>query len=485
MAQVNGDDSMRLTRLVRWLTAVGLIGAATLGGPAAAGAAQATARQALAATSEMPVSQRAPASAGQPGQYVPGADEWWLADWQVPQQVWPLTEGAGVTVGVVDTGVQASVPDLRGVVLPGGDMLGDPGDGETDFDAQTDGHGTAVAVLIAGQGYGTGTVGLAPAARILPVHAATPGAAGDANIMAAGIEFAVDHGAQVINVSLGLRAPSASSCDPVLQDAVSYALTHNVVVVAAAGDTDVSGTGPFEPASCAGVLAVGAVGPNGTLWPYSTRQPYVSVAAPGDHVDDVGRDGRYTVAGAGTSASAPLAAATAALIRSRYPSMPWYQVDQRLTGTAVPVGTAVPAAGYGYGIIDPAKAVNAASYPVSSSAPDPPLTAFQAWLASPDGQAWAQVNTQHPALASPAAASARQSPAPAAAAGHAGAVPPASAAPAPTPAPQRATLSGLTAVDIPVHPLILVGLAVCLAALLLVALAGALTRSRGRHARAD
>lgn len=216
---------MQVTRPVRGLVAVGLAVASALWMPAAATA----------------------LVTGQASQYTPSPDEWWLPDWQVPQQVWPVTEGAGVTVGVIDTGVEASVPDLRGVVVPGGDMLGDPGAGETDFDTRSDGHGTAVAVLIAGQGYGTGTVGIAPQARILPVHAATPGVAGDADTLAAGIEFAVDHGAQVVNVSLGLPSPSGTSCDPVLQDAVAYALEHNVVVVAAAGDTDVSGPGPVEP----------------------------------------------------------------------------------------------------------------------------------------------------------------------------------------------------------------------------------------------
>jgi subtilisin family serine protease len=370
-------------------------------------------------------------------------------------------------------------------------MLGDPGNGETDFDTQADGHGTAVAVLIAGQGNGTGTVGIAPQARILPVHAATPGVAGDAETMAAGIEFAVSHGAQVINISLGLPSPSAMSCEPVLQDAVAYALERDVVVVAAAGDTDVGGAGPVEPASCAGVLAVGAVGPDGSLWPDSTRQPYVSVAAPGENVDFVGRDGRYTSAGAGTSASAPLAAGAAALIRSRYPSMPWYQVDQRLIGTATPAGTPVPNDGSGYGIIDPARALNVAGYPVAATAPDPPQARFQAWLASPDGQAWAQVNAPRPVTPSPAPAAV---PTPSAAASptriiavhmEVGDVAAASAVPAASPAatPQRATLTGLDMVDMPASPAILVILlGACLAGVFVLTLLGALARSRSRHA---
>jgi membrane-anchored mycosin MYCP len=344
--------------------------------------------------------------------YSPGKDEWWLTSWQVPQQVWPLSEGAGVTVAVIDTGVQASVPDLRGVVVPGADMLGDAGHGETDFDTAVDGHGTAVAVLIAGQGRGTGTVGIAPQAKILPVHADTPGVAGDTANIAAGIEYAASHGAAVINVSLGPAAPSATSCDSDLQDAVAYALERGSVVVASAGDTDVAGEGPVEPASCAGVLAVGGTEPGGALWPDSVQQPYVSVAAPACDMVFVGSDGRYSTDGAGTSAAAPLVAGVAALIRSRYPTMPWYQVDQRLITTATEEGATAPNNGYGYGIINPAKAVNAAAYPVTPSAPNPVYAQFETWLASPAGEAWAHANG---ASAPPAALTAPAAPAPSAA----------------------------------------------------------------------
>jgi membrane-anchored mycosin MYCP len=324
--------------------------------------------------------------------YTPSSNEWWLQNWRVPQEVWPLSEGAGVTVAVVDSGVQASIPDLRGVVLSGGDMLGDPGNGDQDFAASKNGHGTAVAVLIAGQGYGTGTVGIAPQANILPVHVIYPGRLGTSRTVAAGIEYAVNHGASVINLSLSAPAPSATSCDPQEQDAVAYAIAHNVVVVAAAGDTNLFGLGPVEPASCAGVLAVGGVEPDGSLWPDSTQQPYVSVAAPGDHVVYVGMNGRYTTTGWGTSFSSALVAGAAALIRSRYPSMPWYQVVQRLIGTADNAGFPVPNNGYGYGIINVAGAVNASAYPVSATSPDPVYAAYRAWLASPQGQTWAQAN---------------------------------------------------------------------------------------------
>ena len=83
-------------------------------------------------------------------QLTPGPGEWWFAGWQVQQRVWPLTQGAGVTVAEVESGVQASVPDLRGVVLPGANLTGSGGNGDTDIQVGEDGHGTATAVLIAG-----------------------------------------------------------------------------------------------------------------------------------------------------------------------------------------------------------------------------------------------------------------------------------------------------------------------------------------------
>ena len=233
------------------------------------------------------------APAGRAGtQLTPGPAEWWFAGWQVQRTVWPLTEGAGVTVAEVGSGVQASLPDLHGVVLPGANLTGSGGNGDTDIQIGEDGHGTAMAVVIAGQGTGTGTVGIAPKARILPVT--------------------------------------------------------------------VGGSGP--------------------------REPYVAVAAPGDHMVYVGRDGRYTTTGAGTSFSAALTAAAAALIRSRYPDMPWYQVDQRLIGTATPAGRRVPNTGYGYGIVNLARAVNAQSYPVPAAAANPVYASFSRWLATAAGR---------------------------------------------------------------------------------------------------
>ena len=96
----------------------------------------------------------------------------------------------------------------------------------------------------------------------------------------------------------GIGVSSPSRCDPVLQAAVAYALGRDAVLIASAGNTNLF-PGPDQPASCAGVLAVGGTEPDGTLWPGSTREPYVAVAAPADHMVYVGRDGRFTTTGAG------------------------------------------------------------------------------------------------------------------------------------------------------------------------------------------
>ncbi|MCL2585160.1 MAG: S8 family serine peptidase, partial [Streptosporangiales bacterium] len=304
-------------------------------------------------------------------------------------------QGSGITVAVLDSGVQAGNADLQGVVKPGADMLGDSGNGERDY-GPDGGHGTEVASLIAGQGANGDPVGLAPQAKILPVHVINP--SNGMGPVANGIKYAVDHGAQVINMSLSADAPSATTCDPQVQQAVSYALSHNVVVVAGSGDTNKTGTAPQEPASCAGVLAVGGVEPSNSLWPDSTQGLDVSVAAPGAQVYNVSANGQeYTYRGYGTSFASALASGAVALIRAANPSMPWYTVDQRLAATAIPVGQ-VPNSGVGFGIIDISKAMHASRYPVSSSAPNPTYARYQNWLKStgqsaPAGSSGAQASS--------------------------------------------------------------------------------------------
>ncbi len=253
-------------------------------------------------------------SAGAASRLQPRPDEWWFSTWKIQQRVWPLSEGSGATVAVLDTGVQAGVPDLAGAVLPGGNVAGGGGDGRTDVDTQTDGHGTAMSVLIAGRGGGTGMVGIAPRARILPVVVNHNGSAG--LTISAGIRFAVDHGAKVISISQGVPGAPGPICDVGVQQAVAYAVEHDVVVVASAGDTgNTASDYPQWPASCAGVLAVGGIEPDGSPWSGTQRQPYVDVAGPGDRVGWSGKDGKYIADSYGTSGAAALVSAALALVR--------------------------------------------------------------------------------------------------------------------------------------------------------------------------
>jgi subtilisin family serine protease len=173
---------------------------------------------------------------------------------------------------------------------------------------------------------------------------------------------------------------------------VADAVAHNVVVVAASGDTNLGGTAPEEPATCAGVLAVGGVESSGKLWPDSTQGSNVSVVAPSYQMYVVGRDGEDSSTGQGTSFAAPLVSAAAALIRSRYPSMPWWRVDQRIIQTAIRTGSGVPNDSYGYGIMNIGEALNASKYPVPVSSARPQYTDYVSWLQTSVGQAWAADN---------------------------------------------------------------------------------------------
>ena len=200
----------------------------------------------------------------------PMSNQWWFTAWQVENKVWPITQGEGVTVGLIDSGVEARLPDFSGAVVPGTDETGGGGDGRTDTDtAAVAGHGTGMASLIAAQGRGTGFVGVSPKAKILPI------VANSTMSVSKGIHYAVDHGAKVINISQG--APN-SQCSSSSQEAVAYAIQHDVVVVAASGDYGNSSNSPLTPANCAGVLAVGAVNQQLKPWEGTERQPYVSVA---------------------------------------------------------------------------------------------------------------------------------------------------------------------------------------------------------------
>ncbi|GHF61581.1 type VII secretion-associated serine protease [Kitasatospora xanthocidica] len=289
--------------------------------------------------------------------------QWALKTFEAEAKVWPVSQGDGVVVGVIDTGVSQDQPDLTGQVLPGADFSGGNSDGRVD----TNGHGTGMASLIAGHGHASqaGVMGLAPKARILPVRVMTGGDGPDPeptsdsqeNGFAEAIRFAVDHGAKVVNISLG----GNYRFDSKLRKSVSYAVSKDVVLVASTGNSG-SSMGADYPAAFPGVVAVGAVDSNGTVWERSTSGVETTLAAPGVGIyrsavtAQTGYERR-----SGTSDATAYVSATAALIRSKYPNLSAGQVISRMikAATRPADGSVVPNNQYGYGIVAPAKALEA------------------------------------------------------------------------------------------------------------------------------
>lgn len=227
----------------------------------------------------------------------PNSNEWWFDSFSIQSAAWSYTRGDGVTVAVLDTGVNADLPDFRGgVVLPGADFDGNGGDGRRDTSGTTnDSHGTSMASLIAAQGTGASDfLGVAPGVKILPIDVSVDGDGGPK-----AIRYAADHGAKVISISQGSSAGSyPNDCRPDMQDAVIYAAKRDAVVVAAAGNTgDGSANFPEAPAGCPGVVGVGAFDYTGTPWEHTQRQSYVTVAGPGVNIASIGKDGRLYTGG--------------------------------------------------------------------------------------------------------------------------------------------------------------------------------------------
>jgi membrane-anchored mycosin MYCP len=279
--------------------------------------------------------------------------------------VWPLTEGQGVTVAVVDSGVDFT-PQLLGRVTAH-DLTG-TGLQDCGTNDATAGHGTEVAAIIAAsdmQSKGIPFEGVAPAARILSVKVQDQNQDQSGSVtLAEGIRYAVQQGAQVINVSI--TTPRST---PDLRAAVEFALRDNVVIVAAGGnDTTDTGVGPFYPASYPGVLSVGAVDPTGALAGFSDQRSHVAVTAPGEDVTSAAPGPGYAQEDlSGSSFAAPFVSGVAALVRARYPRLTARQVVARIVATAD--GNTGP--GTGNGLVNPVEAVTAILGGTSAQGPSP------------------------------------------------------------------------------------------------------------------
>ncbi len=303
-------------------------------------------------------------------------EAWVLNMLHVPQ-AWAVSQGRGVIVAVIDSGVNPDVSDLTGSVITGPDYTGvgtppsNPGWGQ---------HGTWMASLIAGHGHGgggDGIIGMAPQSRVLSIRVITDRAdPGYQRYMrqpqtriqhelADAIRYAVAHGAGVISMSLGYSLQSRS-----VRSALQDAFNHNVVVVASSGNSGGtmaargqgghSGQAPYSfPADYLGVLGVGAVNSADQPAGFSSDNLSVQVAAPGVDVPAQGRDGQYWLV-SGTSPACALTAGVAALIRSAYPRLSQALVREAITATA----QHRPPGGYddrvGFGTVDAAAALAAA-----------------------------------------------------------------------------------------------------------------------------
>ncbi|MGY0487643.1 type VII secretion-associated serine protease mycosin [Streptomyces sp. WG-D5] len=293
------------------------------------------------------------------------AQQWGLTALHT-DEVWKTTRGKGVTVAVLDTGVDDEHPDLAGNVLEGKDLVGF---GAQRGDRPWARHGTAIAGIIAGHGHGKddgdGVMGVAPEAKILPVRVILED--GDpsrskaretrGNALADGIRWAVDHGADVINLSLGDDSDTAHP-EAGEDAAVQYALKKGVSVVASAGNGGEQGDHVSYPAAYPGVITATAVDSAGTRASFSTRRWYATVAAPGRGIVTADPDRKYYSAW-GTSAASAFVSGAVALVRAAHPGLSPAQIKKLLEDTAEDPPSGGRDDSRGYGLVDPAAAIRA------------------------------------------------------------------------------------------------------------------------------
>ncbi|MEU5430114.1 type VII secretion-associated serine protease mycosin [Streptomyces olivoreticuli] len=267
------------------------------------------------------------------------------------EQMWKVSRGQGVTVAVVDTGVNDSLPELRGQVLEGVDASNKPSGPNVD----SEGHGTNMATLIAGTGADGGIQGLAPEAKVLPVKI-VPDYKADAPdpLLSRGIRYAADHNAKVINISMG--SPGSNADFPQTASAIKYALDKGSLIFASSGNSGDKGNDPDVPGSLPGVVGVGAIDRQGKVAKFSTYGDQVGLVAFGDEmVEHCQKSAGYCIGG-GTSQATAIASASAALIWAKHPDWTNNQVLRVMMETAgKPAGAKMPSKYLGYGSVRPRK----------------------------------------------------------------------------------------------------------------------------------
>lgn len=287
------------------------------------------------------------------GHIVPNDTLYAEYQWNLPQisaeRGWDLTKGSSeIIVAVIDTGVQTDHPDLEGRLVEGINIISPSSPPEDDV-----GHGTHVAGIISAQTNNLeGVAGLTWYTKIMPVKVLDNTGAGTTYSVAQGILWAVDHGAQIINMSLGNYADAEF-----LHDALQYAYDRGVVLVAASGNDNTDR--PGYPAAYPEVIGVSATDPYTMRAEYSNYGDYIDVAAPGTSIPSAYPGSQYAAL-SGTSMASPHVAALASLILSVCPDITNAEIADIMRETANDLGSPGKDPYFGYGQINMQRALHAA-----------------------------------------------------------------------------------------------------------------------------
>jgi thermitase len=264
---------------------------------------------------------------------------------------WDTTQGAGVTIAILDSGVDPSHPDLVANLVPGFNVYGN----NTDT-SDVCGHGTAVAGSAAARSNnGIGVAGVAGQAKIMPIRVAYLDSASNScyaytSTIASGITYAADHGARIANVSYG---PLAG--DPTIQSAANYMKSKGGLVFVSAGNNGID----EKATPTTSLIAVSASDSADAKASWSSYGSFVSIAAPGAGIWTTSKGGTYG-GWNGTSFASPVAAGVAALMMAAAPSLDGAQIEQAMFATAVDLGAAGRDPYFGYGRVNALAAVKAA-----------------------------------------------------------------------------------------------------------------------------
>jgi len=344
-----------LRRGVATLTAAMIAGGAAVAAEAVV--ASPTARAAIATPSALTVGDVSLGAAGALERL--GGTQWGLAALRT-QEAWSYSKGAGAVVAVIDSGVDGTHPDLAGRVLPGWSSFSKTPI-SADVNSDVFGHGTHIAAIIAGDDDGHGVTGVAPLASILPVAVTDASLRSRGDIVADAIAWAVDHGADVINLSLAGARNGDDDSGPWCP-AIRAAFEAGVIVVTSAGNSGTRGNPAMNPASCPLVVSVTGVDETLTHAPFASSDSTVTFAAPGRQIvsafptDELNHPYMQWT---GTSMATPFVAGAIALLKSAHPDWSPTRIIEALTATAIDIGPAGRDATSGFGLVDPAAALGA------------------------------------------------------------------------------------------------------------------------------